>query len=104
MQRLVTSSTRAIASALERRLEVLNATDPAAIDEGPPENNIEEQESQERLDELLTLRLAGLENEKEQVRLLLDLAERCQAQGLDARAETLLDLLYENQRQENNQN
>jgi len=49
MQRLVTSSTRAIASALERRLEALNATDPATIDEGPPENNVEEQESQERL-------------------------------------------------------
>jgi len=49
MQRLVTSSTRAIASALERRLEALNATDPATIEEGPPENNVEEQESQERL-------------------------------------------------------
>ena len=102
MQRLVTSSTRAIASALERRLEALNATDSATIDDGPPENSVEEQESQERLDELFTLRLAGLENEKEQVRLLLDLSERCRAQGPDARAETLLDLLYENQRQENN--
>ena len=35
-------------------------------------------------------------------RLLLDLARRCQAQGPDARAETLLDILYENQREENN--
>ena len=36
------------------------------------------------------------------MRLLLDLARRCQAQGPDARAETLLDILYENQREENN--
>lgn len=35
-------------------------------------------------------------------RVLLDLARRCQAQGPDARAENLLDILYESQRQENN--
>ena len=102
MQRLVTSSTQAIASALERRLDALQSTDPATMDEGPLENNVEEQESQERLDDLLALRLAGLENEKEQVKSLLELAQRCMAQGPDARAETLLDLLYDNQRLENN--
>jgi superfamily II DNA or RNA helicase len=102
MQRLVTSSTQAIASAMERRLEALQTTDITPMDEEPPENNGEEQESQEKLDELLSIRLAGLANEKEEVRLLLDLARRCQAKGPDARAETLLDLLYENQRQENN--
>src|SRR5271167_1500121 len=102
MQRLVTSSTQAIASALERRLEALKATDIIPTDEEPPENNGEEQDSQEKLDELPSIRLAGLANEKEEVRLLLELARRCQAQGPDARAETLLDLLYENQRQENN--
>ena len=102
MQRLVTSSTQAIASALERRLEALQATEITATDEEPPEATGEEQDAQERLDELLTMRLAGLANEKEEVRVLLDLAHRCQAQGPDARAETLLDILYENQRAENN--
>ena len=101
MQRLVTSSTQAIGSALERRLDALQATDIAVTDEEPQENG-EEQDSQERLDELLSIRLAGLANEKEEVRLLLDLARRCQAQGPDARAEALLDILYESQRQENN--
>ena len=38
----------------------------------------------------------------EEVGLLLDLARRCEAQGPDARAETLLDILYDNQRVENN--
>lgn len=102
MQRLVTSSTQAIASAMERRIEALKATDITPADEEPPRSDDEEQDSQERLDELLSIRLAGLANEREEVQLLLDLARRCQAQGPDARAEALLDILYENQRQENN--
>ena len=74
----------------------------ATTDEEPPETNGEEQDSQEQLEELLATRLAGLENEKEEVKLLLELARRCQAQGPDARAETLLGILYDNQREENN--
>ncbi len=101
MQRLVTSSTQAIASALERRLEALQSTNLTADDEEPPDDDLAEQDSQEQLEELLATRLAGLQNEKEEVKLLLDLARRCQAQGPDARAETLLDILYENQRGEN---
>jgi len=102
MQRLVTSSTQAIATAMERRLEALQATNLSPSDEEPPEDQADEQDSQEQLEELLATRLAGLQNEKEEVKLLLDLARRCQAQGPDARAETLLDILYENQREENN--
>ena len=107
MQRLVTSSTSAIASALERRLEVLQSTDLAATDEEPADSDLAgsdltEKDGQEQLEELLATRLAGLQNEKEEVRLLLDLARRCQSQGPDARAETLLEILYENQRAENN--
>jgi len=101
MQRLVTSSTQAITSAMGRRLEALQATNLAATDEDPPETSTEEQDGQEQLDELLATQLAGLENEKEEVQVLLDLARRCQAQGPDARAETLLGILYENQREEN---
>ncbi len=102
MQRLVTSSTQAIASAMERRLEALQATNLTATDEEPPETSTEEQDGQEQLDELLATRLAGLQNEREEVKLLLDLARRCQAQGPDARAEALLAILYETQREENN--
>ena len=102
MQRLVTSSTQAIATAMERRLEALQTTNLTPTDEEPPEDHAEEQDSQEQLEELLATRLAGLQNEKEEVKLLLDLARRCQAQGPDARAETLLDILYDNQREENN--
>ena len=61
MQRLVTSSTRAIATAMERRLEVLNATNVAETDEEPPENDLSEQDGQEQLESLLAIRLAGLQ-------------------------------------------
>ena len=61
MQRLVTSSTQAIATAMECRLEVLKGTNPKSTDEEPPENNIEEQDGQEQLEELLAIRLAGLQ-------------------------------------------
>src|SRR5205807_7816603 len=83
-------------------LEVLQSTNFAAPDEESPDDDLAEQDGQEQLEELLATRLAGLQNEKEEVKLLLDLARRCQAQGPDARAETLLDILYENQREENN--
>src|SRR5271165_4445873 len=102
MQRMVTNSTRAIATALDRRQEVLKSTNVTDIDEEPPENDLGEEDAQQQWENLLAIRLAGLKNEKEEVGLLLDLARRCEAQGPDARAETLLDILYDNQREENN--
>jgi len=102
MQRLVTSSTKAIAIAMERRLEALQSTDVSVRDDEPWENNLDDRDSQEQLEELLAIRVAGLQNEQAEVSRLLDLARRCQAQGPDARAETLLGILYEKQRAENN--
>lgn len=101
MQRLVTSSTSAIATALERRQETLNSTTLTGEEESA-DDNLTEEDSQEQLEELLATRLVGLQNEKEEVGLLLELARRCQAQGPDARAETLLEILYQCQRDENN--
>lgn len=102
MQRLVTSSTKAVASALERRQEVLKSTSILPVEEEPEADDLEEQDGQEQLEDLLAARIAGLETEKDEVRLLLELARRCHAQGPDARAETLLDLLYKVQQEENN--
>ena len=81
MQRMVTSSTRAIATALGRRLEVLKSTNVTDIDEEPPENDLGEEDAQQQWENLLEIRLAGLKNEREEVGLLLDLARRCEAQG-----------------------
>ena len=80
----------------------MQSTQVTASDEEPTEASSDDPDSQEQLEELLSTRLAGLQNEQQEVRLLLELARRCQAQGPDARAETLLHTLYENQREENN--
>ena len=101
MQRLVTSSTRAIASALERRQLILQSTTFTEDDLNEDSGDLFDSDSQEQMEELLASRIAGLHNEREEVKLLLEAAKRCQAQGTDARAETLLDILYKTQKEEN---
>lgn len=102
MQRLVTSSTEAISIALARRLEALENASNESVDERSGDFGLQDSDVQERLEELLALRIAGLKNEKEEVKGLLELTRKCQSQGPDARAETLLEILYEKQRDENN--
>ena len=101
MQRLITSSTRAIATALARRLEVLKTAAGVVDEEDEVESDWYEQDGQELLDALLSNRIPGMMNEIDEVRLILELAQRCQAQGPDARAEALLDLMYTIQGEEN---
>ena len=102
MQRLVTSSTRAIRRALERRLEVLQ------LPEGQLSlfaEDIDEDwgalDSQEQMEEVLTARLKAMKNERQEVELLLSAARRCEAQGPDIKAQGLLDKIQELQRDEN---
>lgn len=101
MQRLVTSSTMAIAAALERRLDVLQSATVVQDDSDNDELALAEEDSQDQLDTLLASHIAALENERSEVEMLLETARRCQAQGPDARAEVLLDLLYRTQQEEN---
>ena len=101
MQRLVVSSTRAIATTLRRRLEVLESPPeqlpllPEWDDEGWYDLDGEEQ-----LLAVLRARLQGIRNEREEVRFLLEAAERCERQGPDAKAEALLDWIYRLQAEE----
>jgi len=98
MQRLVTSSTRAIAAALERRLEALKSTSLSFDDNNDAVDDLEDEDGQQQLEELLAARIAGLQNERDEVKLLLETARRCEAQGPDARAEALLNVLYRTQK------
>ncbi|HKZ86418.1 MAG TPA: helicase-related protein [Anaerolineae bacterium] len=103
MQRLVASSTRAIRAALERRLDVLRQ----AQDDGTPADDLREWEaewlesdSQEQLDEIIARAAQAREDEREEVERLLSLARQCEAARPDAKAEALLDLLTQLEREE----
>ena len=101
MQRLVTSSTRAIRSALERRLEVLRTPEEQlGAFSGLMKEEWTEMDGQEQIDTLLKARVAALRNEQTEVEWLLQMARNTEASGPDARAEALLDWLYRLQREE----
>ncbi|MGB2773864.1 MAG: helicase-related protein [Anaerolineae bacterium] len=101
MQRLVVSSTSAIRTTLERRLEALAAPEeqltlfPLTSDE-----EWADLDGQEQLDALLRTHLRALKNERTEVKLLLEAATRCEQAGPDAKAEALLDWLYRLQSEE----
>jgi superfamily II DNA or RNA helicase len=106
MQRLVASSTRAIRTALERRLAVLQLFGESARDvsDNGTENEWEtewlESDSQEQLDEVIASAPLAIEDEQRQVERLLSLARQCEAARPDAKAEALLDLLTQLEREE----
>jgi SNF2 family DNA or RNA helicase len=102
MQRLITSSIAAIRTAMERRLAVLEL--PQGQLSLFPEDMGDDWSSldgQQQLDTILKTRLKGLKDERKEVELLLSAARRCEAGGPDVKAEALLDLIQQQQRDEN---
>jgi superfamily II DNA or RNA helicase len=101
MQRLVVSSTSAIRTTLERRLEALAAPqEQLTLFPLVSEEEWADLDGQEQIDMLLGSRLKALKNERAEVKLLLDAAARCEQIGPDAKAEALLDWLYRIQSEE----
>jgi superfamily II DNA or RNA helicase len=101
MQRLVTSSTRSIATTLRKRLNVLNETDVGSIPQPSLSlEDLEEMDGQEQMENALRLMRDGIQNESDEVSALLRLAEQVEARGPDAKPEALLKLIYERQREE----
>lgn len=115
MQRLVVSSTRAIRTTLERRLAALKEGEQqASLRLAELENGAEGSESpgdeiaelydmdgQELLDELLKYHVSALQSEGSHVETLLDATVRCEQAGPDAKAEALIEWIYELQAEEN---
>lgn len=102
MQRLITSSTAAIRTSLERRLAVLDL--PQGQLSLFPEDVGEDWsalDGQQQLDTILKARLKGLKDERKEVELLLSAARRCEASGPDVKAEALLERIQQQQREEN---
>ena len=100
MQRLVSSSTSAIRTTLERRLDILRSPEEQlALFPSMTLEDWSDLDGEEQIDTLLGARLAALKDERGEVEFLLDLAQRAEAAGPDAKAERLLDLIYELQRE-----
>ena len=102
MQRLITSSTAAIRTSLERRLAVLDL--PQGQLSLFPEDVGEDWsalDGQQQLDTILKTSLKGLKDERKEVEFLLSAARRCEASGPDVKAEALLERIQQQQREEN---
>ena len=104
-QRLVASSTRAIRTSLERRLEALRAPqEQLPLFPVMSEEDWADLDGQNQIDALLNSRLKALKNEQDEVRLLIEAAARCEARGADAKAEALLTRIYQLQAEEGDPN
>lgn len=99
MQRLVTSSTAAIRATLEKRQAALDTpqTQPRLFDTLSAEDWAD-LDGEAQVD--LALQANGLELEKSEVETLLALARSTEAAGTDAKAESLLELIYKLQQEE----
>ncbi|KQY13166.1 DEAD/DEAH box helicase [Rhizobium sp. Root482] len=100
MQRLVTSSTAAIRTTLEKRQALLGQPQlqPSLFEAGDVDEWAE-LDGQTQVD--LAIQARGWEMEKAEVDTLLELARSTEAQGTDAKAEALLELIYKAQQEEN---
>ncbi len=100
MQRLVTSSTAAIRTTLERRLTLLETPQlQTNLFDAPDVDEWAELDGQSQLD--IAVQTSGWEREKAEVEVLLELARETERQGTDAKTESLLDLIYKLQQEEN---
>jgi len=101
MQSLVVSSTAAISSTLERRLEVLKAPqEQLNLFPDYSEEDWADMDGEEQIETLLMTRLNAMKNERAEVKLLLDVARRCAQVGPDAKTEALLEWIYRLQQEE----
>tara|TARA_B100002003_G_scaffold92853_1_gene86523 strand:- start:5721 stop:8642 length:2922 start_codon:yes stop_codon:yes gene_type:complete len=110
MQRLVVSSTRAIRTTLERRLTALQDGEQEASlhlaefsnggNEFESVDELYDMDGQELLDDLLKSHLSALQSEGSHVETLLEAARRCELAGPDAKAEVLIERIYQLQSEE----
>lgn len=99
MQRLVTSSTAAIRATLEKRQAVLDTPQiQARLFDTLSPDEWADLDGEAQVD--LALQANGLELEKSEVETLLELARSTEAAGTDAKAESLLELIYKLQQEE----
>jgi len=101
MQRLVTSSTAAIAATLERRIEALEAPrGQMQLFSETELRELEDLDGETQLEAVLKRQIKAMKDERAEVEALHDAAKRVMARGPDAKAEALLETLYRLQQDE----
>jgi len=101
MQRLVTSSTAAIRTTLEKRQALLDAPQQqVSLFEATDMDEWADLDGQTQVD--IAVHSSGWAQEKAEVDMLLELARATEGQGTDAKAEALLELIYKLQQEESN--
>jgi len=101
MQRLIASSTRAIRTTLEKRLEVLQAQSSNSYLFPELENDdFADMDDQDLINALAEMRTEALKNERQEVAILLKAAHECEQVETDAKAEVLLEWIYKLQQKE----
>jgi superfamily II DNA or RNA helicase len=99
MQRLVTSSTAAIRTTLERRQALLDTPQPqSSLFDTADMDEWADLDGQTQID--IAVQSSGWAQEKAEVDMLLDLARETESQGTDAKAEALLEQIYKLQQEE----
>lgn len=93
MQRLVTSSTRAIRENLKRRLEILQNSETRLI--GLSEADLLEADAEESIEELIAVQSFNIKKEIEEIRDILVVANQAEHQYVDAKTEKLLEILFQ---------
>ncbi|MCX6690588.1 MAG: C-terminal helicase domain-containing protein, partial [Methanoregula sp.] len=101
MQRLVSSSTKAISVALENRLNTLNTMAASPSTQETLEEDFWDLEPDEQLEFIIRTAPKAFQEEYEMVTSLLDLARKCSATRPDAKAEYLQELLHTVRAEEN---
>jgi len=101
MQRLVVSSTRAIRTTLNRRLEALALPqEQLSLFPDYADDEWSDLDGQEQIETLLRSNLKALKNERAEVKILLEATTRCEQRSPDVKAEALLDWIYKLQSEE----
>lgn len=102
MQRLVVSSIAAIRMTLERRLDALSEPEgQMSLFQMFTREDWEDMDGQEQMESALVSRLSALKNEYSEVKLLFEAARNCEQTCADAKAEVLLEWIYQLQQEEN---
>ena len=101
-QRIVTSSSQAIRYTLERRFKVLKKLQNSRNSLSDEElEDFSDLDGQTQLDLLIEVDELGRANEIAEVKNLLELAKAAEASGPDVKTETLMDIIFKMQGEEN---